>query len=71
MDETYVGKDDEDDDDDNNTPPKRGRGANKNVVFGVLDRDNKVVKAEVMKKNLVGSKITSEQLLSVKLLKTI
>jgi transposase-like protein len=61
VDETYVGKDDEDDD----TPTKRGRGTNKNVVVGVLDRDNKVVKAEVMKKNLGGSKITSEQLLSV------
>ena len=42
VDETYVGKDDEDDD----TPTKRGRGTNKNVVVGVLDRDNKVVKAE-------------------------
>jgi transposase-like protein len=61
VDETYVGKDDEDDD----TPPKKGRGTNKNVVVGVLDRNNKIVKAEVMKKNLVGSKISSEQLLSV------
>ena len=62
VDETYVGKDDDEDD---NTPTKRGRGAKKNVVVGVLDRESKTVKAETMSKNDDGNKINSDQLLSV------
>jgi transposase-like protein len=68
VDETYIGgkprkKNKKDDDDENK--PKRGRGTKKQVVVGVVDRDNKKVFAQVMKKNKDDKKLTGKQLLDV------
>ena len=58
IDETYVGgkprkgdKKDNDNNDDNLPKNKRGRGTNKNVVVGCVDRINKMVFAKLMIKN--------------------
>jgi transposase-like protein len=67
MDETYVGgkprKGNKRDDDEPKN--KTGRGTKKEAVVGVLDRDNKEVFAQVMKKNKDGKKLTGKQLLEV------
>ena len=73
IDETYVGgkprkgvkKDDDNNNDDDLPKNKRGRGTNKNVVVGCVDRDNKSVFAKVMIKNKEGKKLTGKQLLDV------
>ena len=69
IDETYVGgkprKGAKKDDDDDLPKNKRGRGTNKNVVVGCVDRTNKSVFAKVMIKNKEGKKLTGKQLLDV------
>jgi len=52
---------------DNDDTPKNkpGRGTKKEAVVGVVDRENKKVFAQVMRKNKDGKKLTGKQLLDV------
>jgi transposase-like protein len=69
IDETYVGgkprKSNNKNDDDLFPPNKSGRGTKKEAVVGCVDRDNKTVFAQVMRKNRGGKKLTGKQLLDV------
>ena len=72
IDEAYIGgkprkenQHDKDDDNNNLTPNKRGRGTNKTPVVGVIDRENKIVYAEVAMPDSKGHKLTGKQLFSV------
>lgn len=69
IDETYVGgkprKKNKKKDDDDTPKNKPGRGTKKEAVVGVVDRENKKVFAQVMRKNKDGKKLTGKQLLDV------